>query len=227
MPLFRTRRESTAAELGETATRASEGGRITAIATTVALLLSAYSLYETAIRRPELHTFVPPVIRYSSPYTNSNFEVFEVPVTVVNLGARSGTVLSMDLEVTNLRTKEHKRFIASEVGRWTMDNANAHAMQPFAPLSLPGKSSVSQSVLFYALDDEPVQQVADEKGSYSFKLALNVAYPEDLGALDRLWPVRSDALVFQMEMPEIDHRIFINGTIALHTADWKPSGGGS
>jgi len=67
----------------------------------IALIVSGYSLYVTSLRRPMLSLFVPPVIQYSSPYSNSNFEVLGIPVTIANLGARSGTVLSIDLIATN------------------------------------------------------------------------------------------------------------------------------
>jgi len=196
------------------------GGAITAVASALALLFSAYSLYETSVRKPDLRAFVPPVIRYSSPYNNSNFEVFEVPVTFLNLGARAGTVLSMDLEVENPRDKTRKLFYSAEFGRWTMDNANALNFRPFAPISLPGKASVSESVLFYARADEKVEQLAHDKGRYRFKLTLNSVFPEDLGMLDRLWISKPSPVSFEMEMPEIDHRVFTQGTLPLHAPDW-------
>ena len=221
MGLFRSRiaRGDSAAVAMDTA-RGSDSGVVTAVASALALVFSAYSLYETSVRRPDLRAFVPPVIRYSSPYNNSNFEVFEVPVTLVNLGARAGTVLSMDLEVENPRKKTHKLFYSADFGRWTMDNANALSFRPFAPVSLPGKASSSDSVLFYARSDEKVEQVADDKGSYIFKLTLNTVFPEDLGPLDRFWQTRPAPVVFEMLMPEIDHRVFTQGTLPLHAPNW-------
>jgi len=201
-----------------------DGGVVTALASAFALLFSAYSLYETSIRRPDLRAFVPPVIRYSSPYNNSNFEVFEVPVTFLNLGARAGTVVSMDLEVENPRQKTHKLFYSADFGRWTMENANKLDFRPFAPISLSGKASTSESVLFYARPDEKVEQVANEKGLYHFKLILNTAFPEDLGFLDRVWLSHPEPINFEMEMPEIDHRVFTQGTLPLHAPDWRIEG---
>jgi len=201
----------------------SEGGIITALASAFALLFSAYSLYETSIRRPDLRAFVPPVIRYSSPYTNSNFEVFEVPITFLNLGARAGTVLSMDLEVENPRQNTKKLFYSADFGRWTMENANKLDFRPFAPISLAGKASTSESVLFYARPDEKVEQVATEKGTYRFRLVLNTAFPEDLGMLDSVWLIRPQPIRFEMEMPEIDHRVFTQGTLSLHAPNWRVS----
>jgi hypothetical protein len=201
-----------------------DGGTITAVASALALLFSAYSLYETSVRRPDLRAFVPPVIRYSSPYNNSNFEVFEVPVTFLNLGARAGTVLSMDLEVENPRQKTKKLFYSADFGRWTMDNANHYNFRPFAPISLPGKASTSESVLFYARADETVEQVGADKGLYKFKLTLNTVFPEDLGVVDRFWLIKPAPVNFEMEMPEIDHRVFTQGTLPLHAPNWHVAG---
>jgi hypothetical protein len=50
----------------------------------VAVLVSGYSLWQTSLRRADLQVFVSPLIRYASPYQNSIFEVFEIPLTVVN-----------------------------------------------------------------------------------------------------------------------------------------------
>ena len=207
----------------DTVEMTSRGGEgvVTAVASALALVFSAYSLYETALRRPDLRAFVPPVVRYSQPY-NSNFEVFEVPVTVVNLGARAGTVLSMDLDVTNPRTKTTRKFYSSDFGRWTMDNANALAFRPFAPISLPGKASSSDCVLFYSRDDQKDQTIAEQKGgNLTFTLSLNTAFPEELGLLDRIWTVRPEPVAFEMEVPEIDHRTFNTGTLQLHSPHWQ------
>jgi PIN domain nuclease of toxin-antitoxin system len=58
--------------------------RISTVASTIAILFSAYSMWETSLKRAELKVFVPPVIRYASPLQNSNFEVFSIPVTIAN-----------------------------------------------------------------------------------------------------------------------------------------------
>ena len=228
MAIFRSKQaRANVLDMAEDTVRGSEGGgggagsgAITAVASAFALLFSAYSLYETSVRKPDLRAFVPPVIRYSSPYNNSNFEVFEVPVTFFNLGARAGTVLSMDLEVENPRQKTKKLFYSAEFGRWTMENADKLNFRPFAPISLPGKASTSESVLFYARADEKVEQVANDKGRYKFKLTLNSVFPEDLGVIDRFWVVKPPPVTFEMEMPEIDHRVFTQGTLPLHAPDW-------
>ncbi len=224
MGIFR-RGGSAAGDAAQHAALYGEGGRLTAIVSAFALLFSAYSVWETSLRRPDLRVFVPAVIQYSSPYQNSNFEVFEIPLTISNVGARTGAVLAFELEVTNPRRKETKRFYSAELGRWTMTNANSGNFRHFAPLALPGKSSLTESVLFYARRDETVMQVANEQGAYEFRLSMRTAIPEDLGVLDRLWTREPAPIAFAMEMPEIDHRVFQEGTLALNAKDWQPSQG--
>ena len=83
---------------------------LTEIGAAAALLISLYNLWQTSLKSARLKVFVPAVIQYSSPYTNSNFEVFAIPVTLVNEGAKSGTVLAIELEVTDPRTQAVKRL---------------------------------------------------------------------------------------------------------------------
>jgi hypothetical protein len=105
-----------------------------------------------------------------------------------------------------------------------MDNANHYNLRPFAPISLPGKASTSESVLFYARADETVEQVGADKGLYKFKLTLNTVFPEDLGVVDRFWLIKPAPVNFEMEMPEIDHRVFTQGTLPLHAPNWHVAG---
>lgn len=60
----------------------SEGGLAVAAISAIALAFSAYSLWETSLKSSDLQIFVPPVIYYSSPYNNSNFEMIQIPVTI-------------------------------------------------------------------------------------------------------------------------------------------------
>jgi hypothetical protein len=109
-----------------------EGGKLAAILSLFALVMSGYSLWETSLKQAEVQVFVPPVIQYAAPYQNSNFEVIAVPVTLTNEGARTATMLSMELAVTDPRTKQTKRFYAADFGRWTMERTRTGAYEPFA-----------------------------------------------------------------------------------------------
>jgi hypothetical protein len=91
--------------------------RLSDIAAAVALVFSAYNLWQASLRPSDLRIFVPPVISYASPFQNSNFEAFAVPVTITNEGARTGTVLSMTLTVTDPVKNLSKRFYSADFGQ--------------------------------------------------------------------------------------------------------------
>ncbi|MGA9268855.1 MAG: hypothetical protein WBV79_20725, partial [Rhodomicrobium sp.] len=84
----------------------------------VAVAMSMYSLWRTSLQRANMRVFVSPLIRYASPYQNSVFEVFEIPLTVINEGAQTGTILSFDLEVTNAQNGVSKFFYSAGLGPW-------------------------------------------------------------------------------------------------------------
>ena len=188
-----------------------EGGKLAALLSLVALSQSGYSLWETSLKQAEVQVFVPPVIQYAAPYQNSNFEVIAVPVTLTNEGARTATVLSMELAVTDPRTKQTKRFYAADFGRWTMERTRTGAYEPFAPASLAGRSSITRSVLFYTrgTDQKPDQLIRDP-GNYSFSLILELAEGAD-----------KPAVSFDRALLQYDARAFNEGTLPLYSADWR------
>ena len=142
------------AEIAAHGVAAFDGGKLAAVLSLVALLMSGYSLWETSLKQADVQIFVPPVIQYAAPYQNSNFEMIAVPVTLTNEGARTATILSMQLAVSDPRTKQTKHFYAADFGRWTMERTRSGAYEPFAPLSLAGRSSRTEQVLFYTRGDD-------------------------------------------------------------------------
>jgi hypothetical protein len=205
-----------------------DGGRIATLVALIALAFSAYSLWETSLKQPDVRIFVPPVIQFSAPYNNSNFEVIAIPVTFANEGARTGTVLSMELAVTDPRTSQTKLFYAADFGRWTMEKTRAQAYQPFAPVSLAGNSSRTETVLFYTRgDDQQPPQLIEKTGSYQFKLTLEQAIADDLGPVDQ-WLAKGPVSVsFERELRFYDARAFNNGTLPLYAKDWRSTQGGA
>jgi hypothetical protein len=153
------------------------------------------------------------VIEYASPYTNSNFEVLGIPVTIANSGARNGTVLSIDLIVTNPAKNLSKQFYSAEFGRWTMENARGNKFRPFAPLVLQGRSSTSESVLFYSRPEESVGQIIEPNSSVQFTLTIRAA--------EQSFVKKHKSLRFEVAVPDIDHRIFTTGTLPLYNKTWE------
>lgn len=188
-----------------------------------AFLLSLYSLWSTSLQPADLRVFVPPVIHYSAPYQNSNFEMIAIPVTITNEGARSGVVLSMELTVSDPRSGQSKQFYAAELGRWSMERTRASAYQAFAPLSLAGRTSRTESVLFYTRGDEQKPpQLIRETGAYAFKLRLEQAV-EEIGWLERMLPRVGGEVAFERELKFYDARAFNSGTLPMYARDWRSS----
>ena len=121
------------------------GGAFATIVSAFALIFSGFSFYESVLKSPRLSVYVPPQIAYTDPdRPDSPFEVFILPVTLANDGARTGTVLAIELKVTNPRTSQSKRFYASHFGPWS-----SSPPRPFAPISLAGKAAFSEAIQFY------------------------------------------------------------------------------
>ena len=205
-----------------TATGDGWAGRVAAVVSAIALTFSAYSLWETSLKAPDIRIFVPPVIHYASPYNNSNFEVISIPVTLTNEGARTGTVLAIDLEVSEGHGKDIKRFYAADIGRWSMERTRSQAYQHFAPVALAGRSSRTDNILFYPKGEgEKPQQVVREGNDVHFKLAVDIAEPDDWGILDRIWKRTAPSVAFVRKLRFFDARSFQNGTIPMDAKDWK------
>jgi hypothetical protein len=196
---------------------------ISEIVAVVAFLMSAYSLWQSTLKRSNLTVFVAPIIRYASPYQNTNFEAFAVPLTIANDGARTGAVLSLGLIVRDPANNVSKRFHSADFGEWSIEKQQTGGFRPFAPIVLAGRTSHTDTVVFHANTDETVMQIVQATGKYEFTLTLDIAANESFGLLDRLWREPPRPLSFTMDLPVLDHRAFTSGsgTLALHQASWR------
>jgi len=193
------------------------------IGSAAAFVVSAYSLYQTTLKRAALKVFVAPVIRYASPYQNSNFEAFAVPVTITNEGARTGTIMAMDLQVRAPERDVIKRFYSADLGQWSVEKSRSGDFRPFAPIVLAGRSSHTETIVFHARRDEPVMQIIDKEGNYQFMLAIQTTLNEGFGLLNRLRQKPTRPVLFEMTLPLLDHRAFTSGsgTLLLHHKNWQ------
>lgn len=191
------------------------------ISALVALLFSSYSFYETVWKAEDLRLFVPPVIQFSDP-ANGPFDVFVVPVTIANTGARPGVALSFDLDVTNPRTGAVKRYYAAGFGSWRA--ASQGQSEPFAPISVPGRTQETRQIIFYPRAEEEIDRhIETEAGEYGFRLTLNAA-AIDRGVLsvfeESEGPV---SLAFELTIDGLDYRAFNEGgTLGLRRPDYQP-----
>jgi len=201
-------------ENGELATRFARfgGNTIAILASALALAFSGISLYQTVIKQSRLSMFVPDTISYTRDPEGS-FEVFAVPLTVSNSGARDGIVSSVKLEVRNSasgvrQTLEASYFAGSDYFSAKEDPSNnvRRSKTPFAPLSVAGRGSFTGTVLFYARQYEK-ESVVSGQGRYELQLTAETTPTEALGFLDSLWSTDIAPKQFTYEMPQVS-RLF-------------------
>jgi hypothetical protein len=200
MPFFRRRRPAGtgANDLATHAVVHAHGG-VTAIVSAIALLFSAYSLWETSLKRADLSVYVTGVVSYerdgnASEYIQpaGGFEVFVVPVTISNGGARDAAVLAMQLDVKNPGTGLTARFEATYTADATyFANTGAkRSKTPFSALVLAGRSAWTGTVIFYPVSYSngkaltPVRQVA------AFYNALRKKYANEMGGASSISVLR-------------------------------------
>ncbi len=225
MALFRRNKAdqfiNEAVEQARGATEASNAGRFATILSAFALLFSGYSFYETVIKSAEFSIFVAPRIAYTDPNSPDHpLEVFILPMTLANDGARTGTVLSIDLTVTNPRTGQSKKFYAANLGTW-----GVQPRTPFMPVALLGKDTWSKAVQFIPRREEKVKRILDMQASdYRFELRLATASND--GGLPFL-KNRVRSLKFAMQTGATDYRRFTrNGTQAMWSKDYQSAKAG-
>lgn len=205
---------------------AARGNRLATLVSAFAFAFSGVSFYETVIKQPKLSVFVPPVIQYGQD-GGGDTEVFAIPITVSNDGARSGTVLAMELEVEALNPAEGqpktKRFYSAFLGEHPK-NADVTS-KAFAPISIAGRTSASETIRFYA-EDNPLPHIAQDAGNFRFTLKLMTAAAPSGSIIDRLFTHGDpDPITFTRKLPWYSQQQlgFRRITISMHAEDWKPT----
>jgi hypothetical protein len=178
----------------------------------LALIFSGISLYQTVIKQAHLHLFVPDTIAYTRD-PDGGFEVFAVPLTISNSGARDGIVSSIKLEARNGTTGarqmlEASYFAGPEYFTAKEDPANnlRRPKTPFAPISVPGRGSATATVLFYARKHQDLPIVPGQ-GQYELLLTAEAKPLEALGLFDSLWSSDVAPLRSVYELPPVS-RLF-------------------
>ena len=217
-------------ENSEIARRATQrGGGLTAIVVSgLALIFSGISLYQTVIKQAQLHIFLPDTVNYTRD-PDGSFEVFVLPITVSNTGARDGVLSAMKLEVRNLDTGKTKVLHASYFTapgyfstKEDVVNNQKRPKSPFAPLSISGRGSTSKTVLFYPREYEK-ERVVPGKGRYELKLTADALPTEDLGALEQFWTTYNAPVSLTNGLPAVSPyfkgRMLIGHTVRLFRED--------
>jgi hypothetical protein len=221
---LRKRRDGDDAVEVETAVKVAERGAreglLATVLSAVAVAISCISFYMSALQGAELEVYVPPTIHYARD-GGGDTELFAIPITIANEGARSGTVISMELEVQNLKTSATKRYYSAFLGEHPRE-ATALNRQ-FAPLSIAGHAVFTDTVRFYPVGSA-LPRVVDSEGEYAFRLHLNTAAPQQPSYLDWLSGRTQPApIAFQMTLPWLsDQQLgFRRATISMYAKGWK------
>jgi len=198
------------------------GGRWATMLSALALGFSGLSFYESVMKTADLEVYVPPVIHYARDQ-GGDVEQFAIPLTIVNSGARTGTVISMELEVESLRadaTTKTKRYYSAYVGDPPLKDDEVS--RAFAPLSLAGRTTFSDTVRFYPIGN-PLPKLVDDAGDYKFTLHLKTAVPAHPEILDRLWRKEPEPVTFEKTLPWISEQQLDMRRLAIpmHDKDWN------
>ena len=179
----------------------------------VALLASVVSLWESTVKRPDLKVYVTDNIYYTRDPWGS-YEVVAVPVTIQNSGARDDAVIALQLDVTTA-TGSTERFVST----YTADaqyfgssddvtNKKRRPKQPFAPLSVSGRSAYTGTVLFYTSEYKE-QRFLEPKSKV--ELTLRVVTPAPSGFLDRMLQTTPAAITLHAEVPNYQVGVLLSG----------------
>ena len=198
----------------------SHGGLFATILSAVALIFSGMSYYESSMKTADLAVYVPPMIHYA----RDGADVFNVPLTIANDGARAGTVLSMTLDVENLQPDAERkkvRFHSVFLGDYPRDDKTP--LRSFAPISVPGHGTVTETIRFYNMG-EMLPMLVTDKGDFRFTLTLNTAKAGG-GFLDSLTQTEPKPLTFDLNLPyfAVQRVSFQNGTIGMFNKAWNPA----
>lgn len=194
------------------------GGAFATVLSAIALFFSGLSYYDSTLASADLQVYVPPMVHYA----RDGADVFNVPITIVNNGAQNGTVLSMDLNVENLDpAAERKSVLLRSVFLGDYPRDDNTPLRSFAPISVPGGGTVTETVRFYNMG-ETMPLLVTDKGNFRFTLTLNVARSKG-GLIDTY--LRSDPkpLTFDLDLPyfPVQHVANRNGTIGMYNKAWS------
>ena len=200
----------------------SHGGFFATILSAVALGFSGFSYYDSSLKTADLTVYVPPMIHYGR---DGEADVFNIPITIANEGARNGTVLTMELDVQNLNPNAEKKtakFHSAFLGDYPHDDTTVS--RSFAPLSIPGHGTFTETVRFYPMD-VGLPYVVDDKGDYRFTLKLVTAKPQSPDFVEQYWHREPQPLTFERTLPGLAPQYLSeqHGTQAMFSKTWQPA----
>ena len=188
------------------------GTTLTGVFSVIAVVMSAFSLYQTVIKQANLHLFVPSTISYTRD-ADGSFEVLVVPVTIANSGARDGLISSLKLKVRNKGTNRerifHATYIADQGYFSTAPETEGNTVRArprpkfaYAPLVVTGRSGYSGTLIFYPRKYSE-DRVVPKEGDYQFELSAEMKVVEKLDIVDRAFGNTIKPVSFEAHLPKV------------------------
>ena len=156
----------------------------------ISFVISTVNVYVTNLKSPDLNMIVAPYIRHIVDNQSLN-ESFFIPVTIVNQGAKPGSLTSFDLTVTFLPTGDQETYYAQY---FAQENNSELLGGFFSPLNLAGYSSDGRTVCFYPLGKKS-GDFFSQTGMYEFTLT-------GVAANVRGRPQRSITQIFTIDLTQ-------------------------
>ena len=176
------------------------------------LVFSAVSLYETVLRQPRLTILAGCNWQYGrGPGSNDEFLI--VPITIANQGARGGAVISIELTIDQNGEPKGGGEPKAFDGNFTMTNLDEKNRQLFAPFSIPGRQSVTSSIMFVQrrLTNPPL---IGADGRFHAKLKLVTSIDTTYGFIDRLLTDMAPETHFPLALADFQIGSVLNHSLA-------------
>ena len=193
------------------------GGRWAILISLIALIMSAFSLYETTLKQAKPAIHVGRVIQYAQD-TLQPPDVFIVPVTITNSGARDLIILEVNLRVA--RADLAVPVWTELTGLYNGSNPR-HEKTLFTPISVPGGDARTANILFYrnsAAGGAP-GAIVNGNDEFRFCLTSRMAVSEELKIFGESTPPR---VLFQAEVRTFGKEDLIAGrTVTLRVRNTR------
>jgi hypothetical protein len=131
----------------------------------ISFVISMVNVYVTNLKSPDLSLIVAPYVRHIVDNASLN-ESFFIPLTIVNQGAKPGSLTSFELVITYLPTGDQETYYS----QYFAQEDNSELLGSFfSPVNLSGYSSEGRTVCFYPLGARS-GNFFTETGTYEFTL---------------------------------------------------------
>src|SRR5262245_25422194 len=209
------RRRPTGTDANEVAVTAPmhSGSGATVFISAAALVFSAYSLWDTSLKRADVSVFIPDEITYERDATApqnlrpvSGFEVFAVPVTIANGGARDAVVAALKLDAKNIQSGLTARFRAAYIAEpsyFNLDSAAAARQKtPFSALVIAGRSAWRGTIVFHPTSYSDARAFASATAYVSFRKQVEQEYANEIKEVDDKWRDLNELSKKSPDLPE-------------------------